>query len=192
MIEPRRNAFIHDVALSAGLPVSIAHAIAAELAAPHRHYHGLGHHALMLRQLGGTRAELLACLYHDLVYDPKAKDNEVQSAALAQRDLACLAPDLVPIVTQLILATRGHEPTGDVLIDRFLRADLWILVAPDRIYDWYARGVRKEYGFVPDAAYAAARKSVLGGLADACGSLFTEEEQAQMRRNFAREGAKLG
>lgn len=188
MTPPR---FIIDMACSAGLPDDLAHSLATELSAPHRHYHGIQHHALMLKQLDGSRTETLACLYHDIVYDARAADNEERSAAQAERELARLVPELLPRITTLILATKGHRPTGDAQIDRFLHADLWILAAPEATYDWYARGVRLEYAHVPDDAFAKGRSAVLAGLFEACAGLFSPEEQAQMLRNINRERAAL-
>ncbi len=114
-------------------------------------------------------ALLLAAWYHDAVYDPRAADNEAQSAALAQRQLSAagLAPSLVDEVARLILLTRTHAVTADlppheqangrILLD----ADLAILGAdPDR-YRQYAQAIRREYAFVPEEPYRQGRTAVL-------------------------------
>jgi predicted metal-dependent HD superfamily phosphohydrolase len=57
---------------------------------PNRAYHNFSHIAAMLRHLAQSPLTVhdeavlkLAIWFHDLIYDPKAKDNEVRSAALA-------------------------------------------------------------------------------------------------------------
>src|SRR5262245_53040578 len=79
---------------------------------PHRHYHTLEHVAEVLKVVGrlskyatDPNAVLLAAWFHDAVYDPKAKDNELQSADLAVRVLdrtVVMPPDVVPIIVELI------------------------------------------------------------------------------------------
>jgi predicted metal-dependent HD superfamily phosphohydrolase len=125
---------------------------------PHRCYHTVRHLRAVLGAL--TRwcgpilppSLLLAALWHDAVYDPKAHDNEEQSAALV----------FDPRAQQLILATKKHEPLDDGEDMRLLLdADLWILGAPPRTYWCYARLIRQEYCHVPDDAYRAGRAAVL-------------------------------
>jgi predicted metal-dependent HD superfamily phosphohydrolase len=115
-------------------------------------------------------ALLLAAWYHDAIYDPRAGDNEAQSAALAWQQLAAagLAPALVDEVARLILLTQTHEvaeaglslrerENGRILLD----ADLAILGAdPDR-YRQYAQAIRQEYAFVPEEKYRQGRTAVL-------------------------------
>ena len=53
-------------------------------AEPHRHYHNLNHIGFLLRKFDetGEKSEEIemAIWYHDAIYDPKAGDNEAQSA----------------------------------------------------------------------------------------------------------------
>ena len=64
---------------------------------PHRRYHGVRHVTWVVRhvhELAGTvdvgdlGAVTMAAFFHDAVYDPRAGDNERQSASLAVRVLA--------------------------------------------------------------------------------------------------------
>jgi predicted metal-dependent HD superfamily phosphohydrolase len=105
----------------------------------------------------------LAVWFHDAVYDPRAADNEEQSAAVAQRLLApWVAPPVLAETARLILLTKRHETTpedgpGHILLD----ADLAILGAGPAEYDCYAEAIRREYAWVPEADYRAGRKRVL-------------------------------
>lgn len=136
----------------------------ARLAEPHRHYHTLDHIAQMLAHAGSAPSrELLAAIWlHDIVYDPRAADNEERSAALAGRDLA--ASDLdVATVQDLIIATKHHifapaQSSGAALI---VDLDLLILGEPPAGYDCYAAAIRREYAHVAEAAYRPARAQLL-------------------------------
>ena len=143
---------------------------------PHRHYHGTRHLVEMfwaleeLEDAGEIDASAgllgrVASWWHDAVYDPRAVDgaNEADSAALAREvltGLECDAAD-VDLVEDLILATATHRGASDPVERAFLDADLWILSAPATRFDDYCAQVRREYAHVPDAAYAAARSSIL-------------------------------
>jgi predicted metal-dependent HD superfamily phosphohydrolase len=142
---------------------------------PQRAYHNWSHieallalyetHNGMLRD--PTRV-LWAIYWHDAVYDPAAHDNELRSAALMREEARDLLPDArIVQIEKLILATVTHElPEGlgfDVTADCavFLDLDLSILAAGEDVFDAYEAGVRKEYAFVPDDVFAAARKATL-------------------------------
>ena len=107
----------------------------------------------------------LAAFFHDAVYDPQRRDNEEQSAALAERVLerAGLAAGArrrtVGDLVRATAAPRGDRPTPDraVLLD----ADLAVLGSEPAAYQAYVTGVRAEYAHVDDEAWrpAAARCS---------------------------------
>jgi predicted metal-dependent HD superfamily phosphohydrolase len=68
--------------------------LAAQYRLSNRHYHDLEHIAQVLQIIEEFSAEAhqlvavkLAAWFHDVVYDPKANDNEVQSADYAQKVL---------------------------------------------------------------------------------------------------------
>jgi predicted metal-dependent HD superfamily phosphohydrolase len=169
---------------------------------PHRHYHTLRHLDLMLRQIPAdhafTREMIAATLFHDIVYDPVRPDNEELSLATFLSVAGTLAPDApldTPLVSAMILATKGHHfrdehTVEDVAINTLLKADLGILWHPDpQVYEWYAGGVRREYAFVPEAQFREARAKILTALRDdllGSGKLTSAEAEA-LRRNTAWE-----
>jgi predicted metal-dependent HD superfamily phosphohydrolase len=144
------------------LPEEITRRWFVQLAEPQRHYHTLVHVERMLEHVLPTDAsrEMIAAIWlHDIVYDPRASDNEERSAQQAAHDLADSGID-IPTVAGLILGTRLHEAGTDpqnILND----LDLGIFGAPADAYDRYARQIRAEYAFVEEAAYRAGRARIL-------------------------------
>jgi len=166
-----------------------------------RAYHNLRHIERVLETflaieedldpMDGARIILALC-YHDAVYDPKQKDNEAKSAALARRELAPLGVEEADLaeIERLILVTKNHrasDPLGGVVVD----ADLAILASATAEYDAYAKAIRKEYAFVPDEEYRAGRRQVLESLLSKklFASPLLDEEAA--RDNLEREIASL-
>ena len=79
---------------------------------PHRAYHTLEHIETCLDQAQEVIFEddfavNFALFFHDIIYNPRAKDNELQSALIAAnflQDLSC-SPQVIDKVTQLIELT---------------------------------------------------------------------------------------
>ena len=147
--------------------------LVATYSAPERHYHNLEHLSEMFRVAGrlapntdDPAAIQLAIWFHDAVYDPRAKDNEVRSGELA---VDLLGPIGVPAstierVVRLVQATAhlsSTEPPGDRDTAALLDADLAILGAAKDRYRRYAADIRKEYAFVPAVEYRSGRAAVL-------------------------------
>jgi predicted metal-dependent HD superfamily phosphohydrolase len=191
-------------------PPAVARPVFAELTAryaePQRHYHTLDHVAAVLDTINSLLPEgspspalALAAWFHDAVYDTHADDNEEKSAQLARTRLEPLhvPEDVLRECARLILLTKTHvveerDRAGRVLID----ADLAILGAEEDLYDQYARAIRSEYAWVPDAAYRAGRRRVLERFLARPRIYATEEmfvrAEAQARLNLRRELAALG
>ena len=134
-----------------------------------------------------------AALWHDAVYDPKASDNEERSAELCAEHLGEMGADEATLAraVELILATKKHVPPDDspdalALLD----ADLWILGATPRVYDRYARLIRREYAHVPDDAYRAGRSAVLERFLTRERLYFRETSEARWREVRARENLR--
>jgi predicted metal-dependent HD superfamily phosphohydrolase len=177
------------------------HDLAAHYAAGLRHYHTLDHVAEVaatarsLADLAADPAAVeLAAWFHDAVYDPRAADNEEQSARYAGEALTALGlggPTLAA-VGRLILATKHHQVApGDVDGQILLDADLAVLGAPAARYAVYAAAIRQEYAWVPDADYRVGRAKVLAGFIERgriyhTGRMFEELEETA-RRNLVEE-----
>ena len=178
-------------------------------AEPQRHYHTVTHLAAMLSIVdahAGAAADLdlvrLAAWGHDAVYDPRATDNELRSAALTEAVLRGLGvdDDAAAEVGRLILLTAGHDGPPDDRDGALLcDADLAILAAAPDDYDAYAAAVRREYAHVPDDAFRAGRSAVLRSLLDrptlyrvpAIADRLTGPARANLRRELAALGAAL-
>lgn len=186
--------------------------LAAELVerhqAPGRRYHDLRHLQEMLRaqhclaEVAGTspgRAEQLATLFHDVVYDGTPGDDERASAALAVDRLGSLglATDEVAEVERLVLLTIEHtadedrDPVGARLVD----ADLAILASAPGRYHVSVRDIRLEYAHFDDEQWRTGRRQVLEHFL-ATPQLFTTREgrrrwEESARRNVADELAHL-
>jgi predicted metal-dependent HD superfamily phosphohydrolase len=172
----------------------------------HRRYHSQQHLIALFDLLDQHASHLLpgspsrlAVWWHDLVYDPRAADNEEQSANIARQRLDALGAK-APIIDEtvrLILMTKNHwsGPTaGDG--DYFLDADIAILGAPSDIYDAYAIAVRQEYAFAPDDAYRAGRSNFLKAVLErprifrtgAFETAYADQARANIRRELAAFG----
>jgi predicted metal-dependent HD superfamily phosphohydrolase len=136
---------------------------------PGRAYHNLRHVLDCLRLLdeyghlaANPVALEFAIWFHDLVYDPRAADNEERSAAAAAEFLA--PTSFGPAVAALIMATMHHTapPGGDAGL--ICDIDLSILGREPAAYAAYAEAIRREYAWVPPDRYAVGRTRVLRGL----------------------------
>jgi predicted metal-dependent HD superfamily phosphohydrolase len=133
----------------------------------HRAYHNLHHIDQMLGTFHAMsesdHAMETAIWFHDSVYDPKQSDNEEQSALLFLRLLGGEMPaSMAERVRRLILATdpraaRSGRADESLLID----IDRAILAAGPEEYEAYRLAIRREYGHVGDAQFAAGRGAFL-------------------------------
>ncbi|MER8896339.1 hypothetical protein [Mesorhizobium sp. M0676] len=169
-----------------------------------RHYHNLAHIEAMLALAGNYRASLhdpeaveAAIWFHDAIYDSKAKDNEAQSAALAEERLAGRTDaGRLDRIGAMILATSTHQlPSFDdaaALRDAslFLDMDLSILGAAPDAFDAYERAVRREYAWVEEPMWRAGRGAVLKSFLSRNHIFHTDEFrqrfEPQARQNIAR------
>lgn len=138
---------------------------------PGRGYHNWVHIAAMLKGLQAVRAEAefaeahfdeiaLAIYFHDVVYDPRAKDNEEKSAAL----LLLQAPKGNPALSRIeamIVATQTHTARDDLSTRLLLDLDLATLGSTPDLYNRYAAAIRFEYAFVPEDQWRVGRAAVL-------------------------------
>jgi predicted metal-dependent HD superfamily phosphohydrolase len=88
---------------------------------PHRRYHDLCHVDFCLKQLDMVASLLddpdaaeMSIWYHDVIYEPNARDNETRSAGFfASYTVDRFADDFVANVQHLILATEHPEIVGE-------------------------------------------------------------------------------
>src|SRR5690606_3199839 len=145
--------------------------LAALYDASDRHYHSMSHVEDLLR-LAERHADLIddaaemeaAIWFHDAILDTHRNDNEARSADLARDWLAPRAgADSIGRIALMIEATASHTLPQDVSDDLrarialFLDMDLSILGAEPERFDAYEADVRKEYGWVPQAAWREGR-----------------------------------
>ncbi|WP_414430233.1 N-methyl-D-aspartate receptor NMDAR2C subunit [Alcanivorax sp. IL3] len=145
---------------------------------PHRHYHTLDHVAACLGWLGWLDhyrhlAEDPPCLElalwaHDVIYDPRASDNEARSADWFAQQFAVsdLTNSQRARVHELILATIHPHPPTDPDMALLQDIDLSILGADAELYDRYEGWIRQEYDFVPEEAFRKGRSAVLRSFLD--------------------------
>lgn len=145
--------------------------LTAAYSSPGRYYHTLEHiyHVLstiktLQSQAKDLTALQLAAWFHDVVYDSQAHDNEEKSADYADRLLQSLEipSDKIAATSHLIRNTKHHQAASDDIDSQILLdADLAILGTNPVQYQEYARAIRQEYAWVPEAQYFRARRQVL-------------------------------
>jgi predicted metal-dependent HD superfamily phosphohydrolase len=179
-------------------------ALLARYAEPHRAYHTAQHlkecfaHFDSCRELAKHPGEVaIALWFHDAFYDSHASDNEARSAAWAQEVVVAAggAQDVGDRIRDLVLATRHLEPVGSGDQALLVDIDLAILGAdPDR-FDEYESQIRREYSWVPAAAYRATRARILGSFLARprifATAWFAERLEARARTNLQRSIARL-
>ena len=168
-------------------------------AEPHRAYHTFGHieHCLDELERGGHQADdlcavELAVWYHDAIYDPRAKNNEEQSAALALTNArnTSLPADFWDHVRCLILATRHDSVPADRDTQLVVDIDLAILGQPDSRFTEYEHGIRSEYEWLPEVDFVRERGAILQSFLDRpaiyATPYFEDRYERQARLNVAR------
>jgi predicted metal-dependent HD superfamily phosphohydrolase len=142
-------------------------------AEPGRAYHTLRHIGEVLHVIEEYRDRLadydavaFAAWFHDIVYDPRAGDNEERSAILGRRILRRLQvpSSVINRAVELILMTAAHNTTDSSFDARlFIDADLSILGAVPERYEEYRRDIRREYSWLSDEEYRNGRAKVIEG-----------------------------
>lgn len=203
-LSPERWAKLWRAATGSQPPSAIFAGLVASYAAPQRHYHTHQHIVACLDLFDTVRdsarepvAVELALWFHDVVYDPRASDNEERSAAHAQERLQhCGATSgLVDAVEKLILATKHHAVGGHVDAPLLVDIDLSILGQPPERYWEYERQVRAEYAWVPAEIFRVKRAELLQKFLDRPRlyqtSVLFEKLEAPARLNLKRSIAQL-
>ena len=178
--------------------------IIATWSEPQRRYHTLRH---LVDCLGLFEATLhlaerpaeveMALWFHDAIYDLKAKDNEVRSAAWASQALsdAGVSALVCSRVHDLVMFTchdaDATSSDGRLLVD----IDLSILGADPERFDEYEVQVRQEYAWVPGLLFRRKRREILQGFLARRGiygtAWFRQRFEAAARENLQRSIARL-
>lgn len=169
-----------------------------------RHYHTVQHLEECLKvfdetvELAQVPAEVeLALWFHDAIYDTRARDNEEQSRAWAERELVAggASEEVARRVGEMILAT-VHDAMplakdAQLLVD----IDLSILGAPEARFDEYEEQVQREYGWVPEELFRAERAKLLKALLERPLlynlEAFVERLELRARANLKRSLSRL-
>jgi len=171
---------------------------------PQRHYHTIFHINSMLRLLV-LHSEIcqqpnvihMATWFHDCVYDPRGKDNEVESALLFRefaKEADCSELDEISdLVDEYIKATIKHTmgESEDIDLALFLDLDLSILGSAPSTYEMYSKQIRSEYRHVPWEVYKVERPKILKRFLERKVLYFTEQFQKDFeemaRANVSKE-----
>jgi len=165
----------------------------------HRSYHNIEHIDHMLgvsRECGVVDDAIeMAIWFHDVIYDPRAKYNERESADwFLHQYKGKLLSDFMSEVERLIMATDPtQERSGDAKEDLIVDIDLSVLGAAPSRYLSYATAVRQEYSFVPDDVFAEARSKILNTMLSS--TIYVTEHfvalERQARSNMVEEIQRL-
>lgn len=150
-------------------PQKIFNKLIAAYSEKQRAYHTLQHVYECLVLLDSIRSDLkdayaveLAMWFHDVVYDPQAKDNELKSAELFELSLAQDLPlEVVEKIKRWIIATQKHESTKELDLQFLLDIDLAILAASPERFAEYEQQIQQEYAWVDPDVYSIKRKEIL-------------------------------
>ncbi|ATZ67187.1 metal-dependent hydrolase [Acinetobacter haemolyticus] len=112
--------------------------------------------------LNDANAVELALWFHDAVYDPQAKDNELKSAELFEKYMAQdLSVEIIEKIKRWIIATQKHELTNELDLQFLLDIDLAILATSPARFAEYEQQIQQEYAWVDSDVYSIKRKEVL-------------------------------
>ncbi|MEB3790697.1 metal-dependent hydrolase [Acinetobacter sp. IK40] len=150
-------------------PQKIFNKLIAAYSEKQRAYHTLQHLYECLTLLDSIRPDLkdaysveLALWFHDAIYDPQAKDNELKSAELFEKYMAQdLSVEIVEKIKRWIIATQKHESTNELDLQFLLDIDLAILAASPERFEEYEQQIQQEYAWVDPDVYSIKRKEVL-------------------------------
>ena len=172
---------------------------------PHRRYHTGDHIEACLSEFDRIRDECespdqveCALWLHDVVYDPRASDNEEMSALWGMEMLsASECPErLANHVRELILITKHVQPPVSMDARLMVDIDLAILGQPSAIFGIYEKNIRAEYSWVPEESYRTGRSKVLLGFLQRPSIFFTERFEdiygMQARENLENSLRALG
>ena len=160
----------------------------------HRHWHNLKHLEDVLDFLEATRTLsisiipteedfyklIVAAIYHDVIYDPRAIDNEEQSVNLFCKHF--VQNEFAETVSFLIMSTKEQKPKETPLAQIMFNADWKVLIRgnPSMLMK-YEDAIFKEFQFVPYPEYKRER---INFLSRALSTLGVNESNIQFLINY--------
>lgn len=150
-------------------PQKIYDELIAAYSEKQRAYHTVQHlyeclslYELIRSELNDPYSVALALWFHDAVYDPEAKDNELKSVELFEQAMSQdLSSDTLEKIKRWILATQKHALTDETDLQFLLDIDLAILAATPERFIQYEQQIQQEYSWVDPEVYSIKRKQVL-------------------------------
>jgi pantetheine-phosphate adenylyltransferase len=147
--------------------------VAARWCERQRVWHGPDHLLQMLERIGAMPAGderevlLLAALYHDAIYDPRASGNEEASAALLLAHAADAQSPVIAQAAEIIVASKWAQPTATPLVEKFFALDAHQLSDDCPLHERlaYERAIFREYQWADWPTYRAKRREFLQGWA---------------------------
>ncbi len=137
-----------------------------------RNYHNLEHIARTLELADSMLPENtpdddrnvlhIAVLFHDIVYDPKEKNNEQASAEQLEEFFKDIIPSpLINEAKKLVMVTENRASAQTETERLMADIDMAILAADRKSYNEYRANIRKEYSHVNDAVFNEERMKFL-------------------------------
>ncbi|MFQ5994470.1 MAG: hypothetical protein ACE5K1_05200 [Acidiferrobacterales bacterium] len=171
---------------------------------PHRRYHTPDHISHCLQQLDlaaklmdDPDAVEMGLWFHDVIYNPRATDNELKSAQLfAELVNDHIDPDFRQSVFDLILITTHPEQPARLDEKFIVDIDLSSFALPWDHFQQDSDAVRQEYAHISDEKFFPNHLQFLRALVDRPTFFFTDffrgRYETTARENVARYMADLG
>ena len=156
-----------------------------------RAYHNMEHVIDCLNQLDNYEEDIadrdaieLAIWYHDIIYNPYGKDNEIKSAEEASQFMTKQKASINHIeqVYQLILCTLHTKPPANEAQALIMDIDISILGSPEKQYLEYCQKIRKEYKWIPGPIYRSKRKEIMNRFLQRKCLYFTEYYYSKLEK----------
>jgi pantetheine-phosphate adenylyltransferase len=148
--------------------------VAARWCERQRFWHGPDHLRVMTEEIEAMPSGkdrdilLLAAIYHDAIYDPRAPNNEEKSAALLLAHAADPENSTITEAAEIIMASKWSKPPETALGRRFFELDSRRLAGDCALGErlQYERAIFREYQWATWTVYREKRRKFLEGWAE--------------------------